>query len=391
MRPYLFTARWLLRFGAAMLCGALAGCAATPAASLPPVFNDADFMPAAAIDASRVFALSDAMRHYVQTEVLRETRNKNPRSALYDALYDKSRLKLEYDAAMTRNAGETFAARSGNCLSLVIMTAALAHEMGLSVRYQEVLGEESWSRSGDMYFVAGHVNLVLGPRLGDNPNNYDAKGMMVIDFLPSGDVAGYRTREISKATILAMYMNNRAAETMSEGQLNQAYWWARSAIVQDPSFSGAYNTLGVVQLRHGDLAMARRTLAHALERTPDNTALLSNLVQALEASGMAADAVPLRRRLLALQPQPPFHYFNLGKAAMQKGDDAGAIRLFSREIARDPYYHEFHFWLAQAYAHLGQLAQAGRQLELAMDNSVTRNDHSLYAAKLQRLRAATTH
>ena len=394
MRPYsvcVASARHIGRLLAVLLCAALAACAAAPPASLPPIFNDSDFAPAAAIDAGQVFALSDAMRQYVQTDVRHAARDGNPRVALYEALYDKSRLKLEYDAAMTRNARETFEARSGNCLSLVIMTAALAHEMGLQVRYQEVLGEESWSRSGDMYFVAGHVNLVLGQRLGDNPNNYDAKGMMVIDFLPSGDVAGYRTREISEATVLAMYMNNRAAETMSKGQLDQAYWWARAALLQDPSFSGAYNTLGVIQFRHGDLAQARRTLAHALMRTPDNTVLLSNLAQALEASGLPDEALPLRRRLLALQPQPPFHYFNLGKAAMQQNDYVQAIRLFSREIARDPYYHEFHFWLAQAYARLGQLAQADRQLELAMDNSTTRSEHGLYAAKLQRLRTLSTH
>lgn len=391
MRPYLVCATCFMRLLAVLLCAALAACAAAPPVSLPPVFNDSDFAPASPIDAGQVFALSDAMRQYVQTQVRQTTRNGNPRMALYEALYDKSRLKLEYDAAMTRNARETFEARSGNCLSLVIMTAALAHELGLQVRYQEVLGDASWSRSGDMYFVAGHVNLVLGQRLGDNPNDYDAKGMMVIDFLPSGDVAGYRTREISEATVLAMYMNNRAAETMSKGQLDQAYWWARAALLQDPSFSGAYNTLGVIQFRHGDLAQARRTLAHALMRTPDNTLLLSNLAQVLEASGLPDEALPLRRRLLALQPQPPFHYFNLGKAAMQQNDYVQAIRLFSREIARDPYYHEFHFWLAQAYASLGQLAQADRQLELAMDNSTTRSEHGLYAAKLQRLRAASTH
>lgn len=380
-----------MRLLAVLLCAALAACAAAPPVSLPPVFNDSDFAPASPIDAGQVFALSDAMRLYVQTQVRHAARNGNPRMALYEALYDKSRLKLEYDAAMTRNARETFEARSGNCLSLVIMTAALAHELGLQVRYQEILGEASWSRSGDMYFVAGHVNLVLGQRLGESPNNYDAKGMMVIDFLPSGDVAGYRTREISEATVLAMYLNNRAAETMSQGQLNQAYWWARAALLQDPSFSGAYNTLGVIQFRHGDLAQARRTLAHALMRTPDNTLLLSNLAQVLEASGLPDEALPLRRRLLALQPQPPFHYFNLGKAAMQQNDYVKAIQLFSREIARDPYYHEFHFWLAQAYARLGQLAQADRQLELAMDNSTTRREHGLYAAKLQRLRATTAH
>ena len=76
---------------------------------------------------------------------------------------------------------------------------------------------------------------------------------------------------------------------------------------------------------------------------------------------------------------------------MQQNDYVRAIQLFSREIARDPYYHEFHFWLAQAYARLGQLEQAGKQLELAMRSSTTRSDHTLYAAKLQRLRAVTTH
>ena len=51
---------------------------------------------------------------------------------------------------MTRNAAEAFDARSGNCLSLVIMTAAFAKELGLPVRYQNVFVDEAWSRSGDL-------------------------------------------------------------------------------------------------------------------------------------------------------------------------------------------------------------------------------------------------
>ncbi|MFZ4873997.1 tetratricopeptide repeat protein [Janthinobacterium sp. Mn2066] len=384
MHPYRTSAR---RLAMLLLCATLSACAMAPPASVPPIFNDSAFAPAIAIDAAQVFAVSERMRQYLQTDVNRAARTGNPRVALYNALYDKRQLKLEYDASMTRNASQTFDARSGNCLSLVIMTAALAHAMNLHVRYQEVLSEENWSRSGDMYFVAGHVNIVLGPRMDDSPYNYDARGTLVIDFLPSSDVAGYRTREISEATILAMYMNNRAAETMSAGQLDQAYWWARNAILQDPSFSGAYNTLGVIQFRHGDRAEARQTLRYALARAPDSTVLLANLAQLLEATGLPEQAQPLRQRLLALQPEPPFHYFNLGRAAMERGDYAAAARLFGKEIARDPYYHEFHFWLAQAYARLGQLPQAGQQLELAMDNSLTHKDYGLYAAKLQRLHA----
>lgn len=364
----------------------LCGCASAPPA-MPPVLNDNDFAPAILIDSAAVLAPSEAMRDYVQNGKLNSARGGNPRHALYRALYDQADLQLEYDAEMTRNASETFAARSGNCLSLVLMTAALAQQMGLTVRYREVLNQESWSRSGDMLFVAGHVNLELGRRASASVNSYEADASLVIDFLPSRDVAGYRTREIGENTVLAMYMNNRAAETLSRGQLHQAYWWARAAIVHDPALSSAYNTLAIIQLRHGNLAAGRQTLAHALARAPDNTVLLANLAQALESAGMAQQAAPLRQRLLALQPQPPFYFFHQGKDALQRGDAAAAIRLFARELARDPQYHEFHFWLAQAYAQLGQWPQVDQQLQLAMAHSLTRNEHGLYAGKLERLRA----
>jgi tetratricopeptide (TPR) repeat protein len=374
-----------------LLCAALAGCATAPATPPPPdLFNDASFAaPTVPVDPQQAFAVSEAMRQYVRVDIAREARGKNPRRALANALYNKAGLQLEYDAAKTRTAAQAFDARSGNCLSLVLMTATLAKEMGLAVRYQTVLGEDSWSRSGDMYFVAGHVNLVLGRKLAQNRDSYDADAELLIDFLPAQDLTGQRTRTVSEATILAMYLNNRAAETMASGELDQAYWYARAAILQDPTFAGAYNTLGIIQLRHGDVEPARRTLAYALERSPSNTVLLSNLAQALEHLGRADEAQLLRRKLLALQPEPPFHFFSLGQLAMKNADYQEAARLFKREIARDPYYHEFHFWLAQAYARMGQLAQAGRQLELAMDNSTTRSDHGLYAAKLQHLRAAT--
>lgn len=382
--------RHLRRLLPALLCTVLAACASVPSAPPPPgLFNDASFRaPAAPIDAYQALALSDAMRQYVHGDLARAARSMNPRRALASTLYNKAGLQLEYEASMTRTAAQAFAERSGNCLSLVLMTAALAKEMGLEVHYQAVLGDDSWSRSGDTYFVAGHVNLVLGRRLGQNADSYDADASLLIDFLPASDLTGQRTRDLSEAAILAMYLNNRAAETMAAGDLDQAYWLARAAIVQDPSFAGAFNTLGIIQLRHGDLAPAQRTLAYALARSPANTVLLSNLAQTLDKLGRGDEAQLLRRRLLALQPESPFHFFNLGRLAMQRGDYQEAARMFQREIARDPDYHEFHFWLAQAQAQLGQLAQAGRQLELAMQSSVTRSEQSLYAGKLQRLRAA---
>ena len=108
----------------------LAACAGAPSQVATPerntVFSDALFKPPSQrISASDVFALSLEMQEYLRNDISRVVRAKGSQHGLFDALYDKGLLRLEYDAAMTRNASQAFAARAGNCLSLVIMQEEL--------------------------------------------------------------------------------------------------------------------------------------------------------------------------------------------------------------------------------------------------------------------------
>ncbi|HCN87730.1 MAG TPA: hypothetical protein DIT28_00895 [Oxalobacteraceae bacterium] len=366
-----------------------AGCASTPVvAPDETLFSDQLFSaPSERVSADDVFAVSPEMRHYLHTEIAPHLHREGPLQGLFDALYSKRQLKLEYDSAMTRNAAQAFAARSGNCLSLVIMTAAFANEMGLPVQFQSVLGEEAWSRSGDIYFSLAHVNIVLGKKRMDWHDGYDAQQSMTIDFLPPEEILGQRVRAIDEKTIVAMYMNNRAAEALAAGRVDDAYWWARQAIERDPQYLSSYNTLGVIYRRHGNLPQAEQTLVRALEHDPRSTLVMSNLVAVLNDLGRVADAKLLSARLEQLEPTPPFHFFNLGMTAMRARGYAKAKILFEKEIARDPYYHEFHFWLGIAHLRLGEVAQAGAEMHLALDASTTRDDRALYAAKLDRINA----
>ncbi len=358
----------------ALLCALLSACATAPPAAPPPpeLFADALFRPPSEpVDAGAIFALSEPMRDYLRNTVASAARGKDPRQALFHALYRKDQLQLEYGADFTRNAAQAFAARTGNCLSLVIMTAALAKEMGLSVQYQNVPGESNWSRAGDLYFISGHVNVVLGRKILDSPANRHFDSELTIDFMPPPPGKTARTEAIDEATVVAMYMNNRGAEALAQGRLDDAYWWASAAVRHQPGFLSAYNTLGVVFRRHGDLELARRTFALALERSPETPWVIDNLAQTLAALGRDGEAQALRRRLEQLQPHPPFEYFDQGRAAMRNGDYQAAAALFAREIRRDPYYHEFHFWLAQAHAAMGDAGRAEKELDLALGSSTT--------------------
>lgn len=370
------------------LCAVLAACA-TPQPPTPRpefLFDDALFAaPAERVDASRIFTVSTAMRRFLAEEISIQLRLRGVQDGLIEALHRKGQLRLEYDASITRNAAEAFDARAGNCLSLVLMTAAFAKELGLNVRFQSAYLEEVWSRAGDLLLRSGHINVTLGPRIDDRTSPFAQS--LTVDFLLPSELRGLRTLEISEQTVVAMYMNNRAVEALVRRQFDDAYAWARESIRHSPDFLAAQNTLGIVYSRRGNLPQAAAVFSHVLEREPQHTRAMSNLAEVYMRQGREADAERLYRTLAQIEPEPPLHYFNLGLAAMQREDFATARALFSRAVALAEYSAELHFHLSVANYRLGDMRQATKHLSIALDNSTSRSDRDLYSAKLAWLRS----
>lgn len=377
----------LLRIGAILLAVALASCAHVPTAGtgdVTPLFRDSLFKPPPKpIDSRAIFAVDASMRRFVTEEIVSKTRHADPRQSLLDAL--NSKLKIDYDSEMTRTASQTFAAREGNCLSLVIMAAALARQLDIQVTYQQVYDFDTWSRDAGFAILSQHVNVVLGPR---PPNERLFPGdalPMIVDFLPPRQVANAVSRPVPEQTVVAMYLNNRAAEVMVGGDIDRAYWFARAALQADPGFVNAANTLGVIYLERHQPAPAERAMRYALQREPDNVPVLSNLSRMLATEGRTAEAEELERRLAQVQRYPPFYFYDRGVKAMQAGQFAEAAHLFERSLSQRPYDVPSHFELAIAAAHLGDMRRARKQLELAEQNSTTPESRAIYAAKLRHL------
>ena len=374
---------------ALMISALMAGCASAP--PMPPsadLFHDALFAPPSApVRADTAMAISPAMRDYIATRIVAPSRFSDPRHRLIEVLSRKDELRLEYDATETRTAAQAFEARSGNCLALVMMTGALAKEMGLTVRYQAVVGDDAWDRSGDLYVAVGHVNLALVDRVPRAGFGFIENAPMTIDFVPPRSAQALRTRVISEPTVIAMYLNNRAVESLAAGKANDAYWWAREAIRTDPELLSAYITLGVVYRNQRHPALADQALQRVLAREPGNTKAMANRVLVLDDLGRRAEAAAQKQQLARLDPHPPYSYFNEGMAALRQKRFEAARALFAKEVDRAPYQHEFQFWLAVTYFELHDAKRAGAHLQRAMEVSTTRKDHALYAAKLDRLKA----
>ncbi|MGA0612894.1 tetratricopeptide repeat protein [Caldimonas sp. KR1-144] len=366
-----------------------AGCAATGGPPLAPeLLHDELFAaPSQPVDAEAVFRPSEAMRRHLEAARAERPQMRDRRQWLMAELQRAGALRLEFDSEVTRNAAEAFDARRGNCLSMVIMTSAFAKMLGLSVRYQRVDVHDELDRRGDLMLAVGHVNLSLGGRPMDIGRTRQEVDPMVIDFLPPEDLRRYGVREIDESTVVAMFMNNRAVESLAEGRLDDAYAWVRAALRIAPGYGDSANTLAVIYRRRGAPALAEQVLRGLLARSPDQPMLLANLRLALADQGRHGEAEVVDRRLAALQPASPFDQLRQGLAAMAAGDNESARDLIARVVERYPSYHEFRFWLAVVHARLGDLPGARRQMDQAIAFSTTQGDRSFYASKLDRLRA----
>jgi Tfp pilus assembly protein PilF len=370
-----------------LCCLCLAGCASPRVAQVPDnLLHDERFRAASEpINADAVFAMSEEMQRYLRDNKVRTSGN--IQRALFDALYNRNELALEYDSLRTRNAAEAFAARRGNCLSLVIMTAAFARELGLNVYFQQVAVDQDWNRVNGFQFLNEHVNLSLTEPLTRTRAWSSGSEDLTIDFQPLAENAKHRVFPLSEAEIVAKYMNNRAAESMLVGKFDDAYWWVRAAIMQAPHLVAPYNTLGVIYMHHGDLAMAEQALRHSFAKAPENSHVMSNLAQLLTQLGKLDEGLALAEKVARLEPEPPYYFFDQGILAFKQGDYPRAHNLFKKEVARAPYNHEFHFWLARSALALGNPGEARQQMVLAQQFSNTESHRALYGAKLERLQA----
>src|SRR5204863_5206472 len=88
-----------------LLSAVLAACAAAPSLQeTDRLFNDQAFVPPSVrINAADVFALSPAMKRYLETDVARLVRLRGRHPGLFAALWDGVLLTIAFDAAMTRN------------------------------------------------------------------------------------------------------------------------------------------------------------------------------------------------------------------------------------------------------------------------------------------------
>jgi tetratricopeptide (TPR) repeat protein len=286
----------------------------------------------------------------------------------------------------TLSASEALARQSGNCLTLAILTTALAEAAGVEIDYQLLQDVPVFEYEGRLVVKGVHLRSILYQQGWTPPifnNLFVQRPGLKVDYFPSE-----RERfmaNVKRAGYLAMYYHNRAVEALEAGRLNEAYWFALEALQFDPNDAAAINTLAITHRRAGLLERAEALYQQGLAIADDKLLLLKNYRVLLEFQGRRAEARQLAKQLESFDDPSPYHWLQLAQLAESEQDYATAARYYHRVIDMAPYMHEAHLGLALADYHLGRLPSAVSALREAVKQAAKPATRRLYEAKLAAL------
>ncbi len=365
-----------------LLAWLVAGCTSTAGVSRAPddVWQDAafDYAPGlVSVDKASLFALEPTLVASIRAQGLLDA-NPDARAAfLLASLFGPEMKNFGYRGGHSTPAAQTWRNKSGDCLSLTILTKALADALDLPVRMQEVQVPVSFDRRGGIDFLNQHVNVLLHiDRQVRVAGRTLPSGHVVIDFEPQIG-SNQRGVALDDPAILARYLNNLAAEHLAQQRDRLAYAHFKAAIFADPGYASSYANLAQLYLRAGLDAPAEKLLRYAVGINPKAYLALQSLQSLLLAQGRQAEAAQYLAVLNSRRDQDPYYWIGLGLEKLRDGHDAEAVASLERAQALTSGFEEVHRALAVAYWRAGMVQKARDQL--AVLSSLREGDPSVAA------------
>lgn len=386
-----------MRLMALFLSICLAGCAQqaplatanqaqqTNAVVQPPIRAKAPQIP------PQIFATAAAVPDLAELSQLTAAQQQDFLSYFHDPLYAGQKPEYRLYSYMqnvlavfqfngnTTSASEVMRTGSANCVSLALLTKALADVAGIEVRFRATYREPVIDIRGDLLLQATHVRSYL---------NADPDSSMIsplyIDYF-RGPIS-YQGDFLSDARFFATVFNNLAAEALLRGELDQAYALIQTSLQQDDQFVPAINLMAVLLRRQQQPELAQQWYQYGLAIAPQQLALLNNYQVLAMQLGDQPLVQQLEQQLALADSEDPFELYIQAVQAEQAGREALAISFYQRLQKRVPYLLQANQALVRHYLKNHQYQAARQLLEQALEYSYEPEKRSLLEHKLTMLR-----
>jgi len=333
---------------------------------------------------TNVFALGDEAKAFV-AETTRGLYSEDDKiQALIHRIFARADLDLIYEASANTVANDSFRNASANCLSLSIMTFAMAKEAGFESEFQIVDIPEYWTRKGGYSLLNSHINLRIKSKSRTNVIKlFD--NAFVVDFDPSTRAVDFATEYADKQTVLSMFYNNKGVDALLKQNNDLAYAYLREAILADESYSGTWANLGLLYRKRGLFDLALRSYERAISLNGKNSTAWENLAVLYEQLGDEKAASDIYIRLNAKRIENPFYHQMLAEIEREKGSFESSIVHYQKAIKLNNKQHQFYFGLASVYFDKGDFKRSERFLKLAKRKAGKSKVADIYVDKLTAL------
>lgn len=271
---------------------------------------------------------------------------------------------------------------SGNCMTLALLTYAVARELGVKAVFQVMHTPPMLlDVTSDIAVTSDHVRTFLYEDDTDNQGFYfSGRSYVVLDYFPDRYDRG--GRKIAEEQFFGMLYRNHAGDALLAGKLNRAFSLLKAGTQYTQEYAPLLNMLAIVHRRSGDDETAKKFYQYALNVSESKITLLSNYHYLLTMNGELEVAYRVKLQLLALEDSSPYAWYLMGKEALDEGDNLSAKIYLKKFLRNTPYYHRAYFDLAKAQHALGESAAARRSLSQALTYAEKPESQRLYQAKL---------
>ncbi len=281
-------------------------------------------------------------------------------------------------------ATEAMAQNSGNCLSLAILTKALAQITNVGVNYELARTPPVFQREGDLLLSSQHIRAVIFDKNSRNAKQFIKPNLKIkVDYFST--IGSRMLRRVNKEEFYAMFYSNRAAEAMVDNQFKKAYWHLKEALRHDNDNVIAINILGVIYSRLGHKEYAERVFQYGLSTGKNQLELLNNYHNLLVQLNRHEDAALIAKKLENYDDPDPFKWIDLANAEMRETNYNKALLLFEKAAEKANYLHQPYAGIAQANFQLGRTNRAIKAMKLAIKNSHRHQTTSIYQAKYDQM------
>jgi Tfp pilus assembly protein PilF len=380
---------WVVTCLLMVACSSVKTYQVTSSLSTAELFNDAVMMPKIKPpDFIDVFTLSESQKDAFSKELHRPAnRNRLDIEVIYR--YLQTRLQNFNFYSKTLTARQALQHNAGNCLTLALLTNALAQATNVGVYNELAKTPPVFQRKNGYLLNSQHIQTVIYVKKMDGGFMYSTKPLKLkIDYFST---EGSRAlRRVSPEEFQAMYYSNVAAEALVDDQNKKAYWYLKQALLTDPDNPIALNMLAVLYRQMGYDNYAEKVFIHGLSLAKNQLELLSNYHRFLLEKNRVSEAKRVAEVIDDYDDPDPFKWVDVADQALLQGQYQQAVKHFKKAQRQAPYLHEPSAGLAKAYFYLGEQDKALKAMQEALQNTHRKSIIALYQAKYDYLKNQTS-